>query len=557
MDTSKLDASGLGQLADDEPHRHDIFIGLVSPIGSNRLDVVKHLTDILKGYGYTIQVVRLAEQLQHVPVIGEGLPDRSDPRYYKELMDAGDTLRKYDGSALAAAAISQVAYLRNEAVRSRPKAVDQQPTIFVFDSLKHPREAELLRVVYGSAFWLVSIVQDMDERLKDLAEQLAKQAGQFEVPGARALELINRDEADPDAKHGQHVRDVFADADYFLAVQRGTRWREGIVRLCQGIFGAPFLTPRPDEEAMRYAQAAALRSAAVGRQVGAAVVTRLGSPIIVGTNEVPRPGGGQFWSGDEPDHRDFQTGEDPNPAYTRRLITELLDRFATAGFFTDDRNAAGGEAVLQEASRPDENGKSILEGARADSLIEFTRCLHAEQAAIVNAARAGISLDGSRLFTTTFPCHECTKFIIGAGVIEVQYIDPYPKSLAADLYRDLVDTLPPIQVGKPGSTLSKVPFRAFVGFGPRRYDEVFTAPRRKLNTSLAEHVPAEACPIGGGWNGLAVQSREDQVVVAYADTLRRVAERAEEVASAKDQADATVPNAQADGPQAQTGTGRE
>lgn len=196
---------------------------------------------------------------------------------------------------------------------------------------------------------------------------------------------------------------------------------------------------------MRHARAAALRSAAVGRQVGAVIVPPAGAPHVMGTNEVPKPGGGQFREGDEPDFRDFQMGVDPNPAYTERVLREVFDRLAKAEFFTEERNKAGGDAVLMEAASARPDGASVLDGTRAKALIEFTRCLHAEQAAIVEAARTGTSIDGAKLFTTTFPCHECTKFIIGAGIVEVQYIEPYPKSLAGDMYRDLIDTVPPME----------------------------------------------------------------------------------------------------------------
>jgi cytidine deaminase len=524
------DKSTLKELADDEPQRHDLFIGLVAPIGSSRTEVRAALSECLVLYNYDVERVHLSGLLDSTAVrAGEPLPTREDRNYYKARMDAGDRLRESAGdwSALAAVAITRVAGLREER-RSSVKDAKQlpRPVAYVFDSLKHPREAALLRSVYGSGFWLVSIVQDISERKQNLTEELARQEGQFDsVPESRAIDLISRDEADPDAAHGQHVRDVFAAADFFLPVQRGANWQEGVIRLCEGMFNAPFLTPSSDEEAMRHAQAAALRSAAIGRQVGAVIVPPLGAPYIHGTNEVPKPGGGQFREGDIPDHRDFQSGTDPNPAYTERLIVELLDRLATAGYFTPERNAAGGMAILREATQKNADGHSILEGTRARSLIEFTRCLHAEQAAIVNAARTGVAISGSKLYTTTFPCHECTKFIIGAGIIEVQYIEPYPKSLASSLYRDLIDPLPPLQsVGEAAQVLERVPFRPFLGFGPQRHDEVFAAAERKHGDILKAHVRSKACPIGHGWNEVAVRSKEDEVSVAVGEVVKRLEE---------------------------------
>jgi cytidine deaminase len=247
----------LKQLADDEPQRHDLFIGLVGPLGSSRPQVIDAMRSILGGYGYGVERVHLAGFLDSVQPVTAPLPERGQLEYYKRRMDAGDALRRAAGdwSGLAALAVAQVGAHR----QARMNAAGRQPpspVTYVFDSLKHPREAALLKSVYGSAFWLVSIVQDISERTAQLAEELASAAGDFgPASEAQALELITRDEADPDAPHGQHVRDVFASADFFLPVQRGVAWETKVDRFFNGVFGEPFLSPFADEEAMRHAQA--------------------------------------------------------------------------------------------------------------------------------------------------------------------------------------------------------------------------------------------------------------------------------------------------------------
>lgn len=514
--SAELEPTGtFKRLADDKPVRHDLFLGLVAPLGSSRDAVLGLLKDMLDGYGYAFERVRLSDLLDSFPQL-QGLPTREDPTYYARRMDAGDRLRRAAGdwSGLAAVAVGRCASLREEWM-AKHKGLNKDslpPRAYVFDSLKHPREARLFRSVYGPAYWQLGIVEDVADRLQNLAEDLAAQSGKFEsTPDARAFGLIARDEGDPDAKHGQHVRDVFATSDFFLPVQRGVAWDDHLKRFVSGIFGAPLISPSADEEAMRLASAAALRSAAIGRQVGAAIVPALGSPILIGTNEVPKPGGGQFREGDIPDHRDFQGGYDPNPAYTERVIRELLDVLAKKNYFDEERNRAGGGLILAELTAEDSDGKSILDATRAKSLIEFTRCLHAEQAAIVEAARTGVSIADGRLYTTTFPCHECTKFIIGAGINQVHYIEPYPKSLAGDLYRDLIDPIAPLD---SRDMKDKVPFVSFLGFSPNRFDDVFRAGKRKIGSALAVVDAARAAPIGTGWSEAGVRVLEDQVVVA-------------------------------------------
>ncbi|MBU3668681.1 MAG: cell division protein DedD [Candidatus Taylorbacteria bacterium] len=47
------------------------------------------------------------------------------------------------------------------------------------------------------------------------------------------------------------------------------------------------------------------------------------------------------------------------------------------------------------------------------------RTVHAEQNAIVQAARIGISLEGSTLYCKMTPCYVCAKLIINSGIVRV------------------------------------------------------------------------------------------------------------------------------------------
>ena len=71
--------------------------------------------------------------------------------------------------------------------------------------------------------------------------------------------------------------------------------------------------------------------------------------------------------------------------------------------------------------------------------LEYGRTIHAEMSAISDAARLGRALKGTILFCTTFPCHMCAKHIVAAGISEVIYLEPYPKSLAGELHGDSVE----------------------------------------------------------------------------------------------------------------------
>ena len=64
---------------------------------------------------------------------------------------------------------------------------------------------------------------------------------------------------------------------------------------------------------------------------------------------------------------------------------------------------------------------------------ELCRGIHAEQNAIVQAARYGLPIDGSVLYCTTQPCAQCAKMLINAGIVEVVYEQAYPDELAQSI----------------------------------------------------------------------------------------------------------------------------
>ncbi len=64
---------------------------------------------------------------------------------------------------------------------------------------------------------------------------------------------------------------------------------------------------------------------------------------------------------------------------------------------------------------------------------ELCRGLHAEQNAIIQAAKHGTNIDGATLYCTTMPCIICTKMIINAGITRVIYGEGYADDLAREM----------------------------------------------------------------------------------------------------------------------------
>ncbi|HZJ83538.1 MAG TPA: cytidine/deoxycytidylate deaminase family protein [Clostridia bacterium] len=64
---------------------------------------------------------------------------------------------------------------------------------------------------------------------------------------------------------------------------------------------------------------------------------------------------------------------------------------------------------------------------------EYCYAIHAEQNAIVQAAKLGVSIDGGTLYCTHQPCVICAKLIVNSGVIRVVYKESYPDNLATKI----------------------------------------------------------------------------------------------------------------------------
>ena len=64
------------------------------------------------------------------------------------------------------------------------------------------------------------------------------------------------------------------------------------------------------------------------------------------------------------------------------------------------------------------------------------RALHAEQNAIILAARIGNTTDGATIYVTNQPCVICAKMCINAGIRRIVYKDSYPDELAVKMLNE-------------------------------------------------------------------------------------------------------------------------
>lgn len=72
-------------------------------------------------------------------------------------------------------------------------------------------------------------------------------------------------------------------------------------------------------------------------------------------------------------------------------------------------------------------------GIRSGERHELCYAIHAEQNAIIQAARLGVSIDGATMYCTHQPCAICAKMIINSGLERLVYAIEYPDEFAQDI----------------------------------------------------------------------------------------------------------------------------
>jgi deoxycytidylate deaminase len=532
----------VGSLAPEQASRaiigasasNELVFAVVGHAGSGTSTVAIQLSNLLSerqtaGQQYEVVILKARE------VISEWAERKGSPREgqygtsplekVRMLQDYGDDMRAEENSAHTPdyAAIARALAIKIKAARAKqigvesvpgtPVKPDGKPRAYILDSLRHPEEVNLLRRVYSRAFVLVGVVCEEERRRKRISDK-------YEKPNPSDIEKFMARDADADQKYGQHVADAFHLADYFIdnTEDRGDvrssnpSWEvvENLSRLVKIVTHAELVRPMVAETAMYHAFSAQMQSACLSRQVGAAVVDTNGNILATGTNEVPKAGGGVYGESFEKELQDSRCAffADPAERYCRntRSQSDIIENLITSfkEEFSEEKERDVRELIEKKRSAL----SSALRKTRVGALLEFSRAVHAEMDALLSAARKGISLVGTRLFVTTFPCHYCARHIVAAGVDEVQYIEPYPKSQALKLHKDSIQIVhsgwsPPSQYGQrklindlrdsgegsqPAEPLStpKILIRPFSGIAPRLYERAFMKDRELKKKETGE-----------------------------------------------------------------------
>lgn len=430
----------------------ELIVGICSPIGSLKDDFINSLKSRLeKTYNYKVEVIKISTFI---------LKHYSEPRIqmnktepYQDLaykIKGGDFLRDTQGnnSILAELAIEEI---RTDRGVGEDKDLKSRRICYIIDSLKNCDELNLLRLVYRDSFYMFSIFSPEKERLRTLIDIRG-------LSKPEAKELINTDDYE-DILHGQDVRNTFVEGDLFVRITDENKKEidDKVNKYCHLIFDSEIITPDFQETAMYQAKSAGGNSACLSRQVGAAIIDKNGLLLSTGWNDVPKFGGNLYNSSDTNDHRCVR-----NEFCT--MVTHKNEIISTIGVKVDELIQELG--VSEELNLSEKIGE-IISKSKFKNIIEYSRSIHAEMHAIIMGSQlTGDKMVGGSLYCTTYPCHNCARHIILAGIKNIYYIEPYKKSLGIKLHGDALT--------HDESDEEKVRILLFDGVAPRRYLNFFS-----------------------------------------------------------------------------------
>lgn len=483
----------------------EIVFGLVSPVGTDAKRVIDSLTKNLKDTRYDSEIIQLSKFLEKIKGLTKPFSNTDEYERIDSLMTRGNELRSRleQGNSLVSASVIAIQKFRSTK-NSTTKPVPRQT--YILKSLKHPKEVSLLRQIYGKSFWLISIYYPENVRKAFLTERIKESRFTLENSSDNADFLINRDQEES-GDYGQNVRKTFPLGDVFIDASLDTI-DSSMERFIKLVFGYPYHTPTIDEYGMYLAQASALMSSSLARQVGASIMNEKIGVIATGTNEVPYVTGGVCNEDVGSNYREYVKGYDSNTHHKNQLLGNFLQLLKEEGWFVTDKQKDVKELIA------DVLNNTKLRTAQLMNVTEFGREVHAEMTALMEASRKTISVEGCILYCTTFPCHICAKHIIAAGLKKVVFIEPYHKSLAEDLFSDFIN------VDKKSDDKTKIQFNPFVGIAPRRYIDIFTWLTRKENDESKMKWDQTTANPRLGEDPSAISKKEDNAATIFLTKMK-------------------------------------
>ncbi len=455
----------------NEKKHLEIIIGIVAPLGVARNEFIKKLKKSLGKLECQVEMIGITENII-------GIEQESNfPKsliYFLKMQIFNDERDKNGAGYFAGKVIELIQKKRNE-------KTDKKIMVYIVDQLKNTAEYEVLSFVYGLNYVQISLFSNETERDKSLRNKLSNDGSSdgyenisITLENNRKIEANNiaeylkqyKNEILPDASHrliekdfkdssceyeenrtGQQVSKLFHMSHYFFNLDSNKTYiSDEIDKLVNLLSGKYQDYPTQDEFGMCLAYHASVRSNFPGkRHIGAAIFSPEGEVISIASVRAP--------------------SQLSNPTLDAQLSVE-------DGYHHYYKKIKEWQKLLEEKyTNENSDSSEVLKFKEISNFIkdtlDFHPCTHAEVAAIIDAAKLGVSVRGSTMYTTTFPCHLCAKEIINAHIERVVYLEAYPKSKNKELYPNLIDF-------DPKNKTNLISFEFFSGVGPKRYSYVYS-----------------------------------------------------------------------------------
>lgn len=438
-----------------------IVVGLTGPFGAGCTTVADDLVQRLGWRKYSLSEAMRELAPNFVHRLDKQKLTSAKFRSYQQ--DVGDKIRENDIHAIPAKVVNEIQ--QDENLDKSKASLD-----IVIDGIRNPGEITYLRDHFPRFFVMAIFASfqnrftrrqdDYDGNLWDFERDDQRDSGEFEQPFGQKVQLcVDRSDMliSNDRQFGEpFIKDELRhniDSYIKLMKEPGSR------------------SPHSWELNMAQAYGASLMSTCSKRKVGAVLVKeekrekeekrveestlrhRARSYIIAGGyNEAP------------PGVRPCEQRGGPEYCYKDEKIKEVLKKEyqhcpkcgKKLGLPSDFKVPFKCPSRRCDARL----GRDFIPGR----MLELCIAVHAEEAAFLQGSRfGGIEVDGSILYTTTFPCPLCAKMLVHAGIQRVVFAEPYPQDEAIDALEE-----------------GHVPAQLFEGIKGRAYHRLFETPAHKV-----------------------------------------------------------------------------
>lgn len=289
-------------------------------------------------------------------------------------------------------------------------------TRICIDALRNPFEAHYLKDKHKS-FYLISVSTDDDERRRRLSYLDSTQLLSLDE-----MEYPSKQQNSGEVFYQQSIAECLQISDIHLYNPHSNNAHyelliKNLIRYIALMLHPGLITPSSIERCMQTAFNAKFNSGCLSRQVGAVITNEDYYIKAIGWNDVPQ---GQipcnlrslenYFS--ENDSKTFSDFELQNREFLNALkrINKLYESTTT-----------------KETYNIPYCFKDVYNGLKSDKNQVYTRALHAEENAFLQASKfGGQGIKGGKLFVTASPCELCSKKAYQLGIKEIYYIDPYP-----------------------------------------------------------------------------------------------------------------------------------